>query len=208
MNPAYIKYIAAAFSMKQEIKIFFISFLAICLIPLFIVIILTQAGFSLISDTLAVFNPQSLVVDILDPVTGEALDHINTTAAWPVNGPVSLEFGEMHLPYQPYHTGIDIATTDHQIGDPVIVFMEGKVTKVESLNRGFGNHVVVDHGHHLTSIYAHLDSISVVKDQEIAVGTIVGTRGSTGWSTGPHLHFQINVFGIPVNPRTFLTGEP
>lgn len=208
MNPATIKLIAAAFSMKKEIKIFFISFFAICLIPVFIVIILTQAGFSLVSDALAAFNPQTLVVDILDPATGAVVDNINTTATWPVSGPVSLEFGQSDLPYQPFHTGIDIASPTHEVGDPIIAFMSGTVTYADETKTGFGKHIIIDHGHHVTSIYGHLDSIAVAVGQPVEAGTVIGTRGSTGWSTGPHLHFQINVFGIPVNPRVFLTGNP
>ena len=64
------------------------------------------------------------------------------------------------------------------------------------------------YGHHVTSIYAHLDTLNVKVGDEVDMGAVIGTRGDTGWSTGPHLHFQINVFGIPVSPRVFLEGEP
>lgn len=74
---------------------------------------------------------------------------------------------------------------------------------------GFGKHIIVDHGDNITSLYGHLDKIFVIRGQEVKPGDIIGLRGDTGWSTGPHLHFQINVFGIPVNPRTFLgEGNP
>jgi murein DD-endopeptidase MepM/ murein hydrolase activator NlpD len=86
--------------------------------------------------------------------------------------------------------------------------MKGKVIYAGETKTGFGKHVKLDHGHHVTSIYAHLDSILVKEGDEIDIGTILGTRGDTGWSTGPHLHFQINVFGIPIEPRIFLTGNP
>jgi murein DD-endopeptidase MepM/ murein hydrolase activator NlpD len=121
-----------------------------------------------------------------------------------------LEFAASDLPYQPFHTGIDIATTNHQIGDPVGAFMAGTVTKVVT-NRptwGYGNYVVIDNGHHVSSLYAHLATISVEEQQQVEIGTVIGARGSTGWSTGPHLHFEVRVFGIPVNPRTFLVGNP
>lgn len=208
MNPATVKLIATAFSMKREIKLFAFVFILVCLLPIFAVVILTQAGLHVVSDALAVFDPQLAQVDIRDPATGNIIDHIATTATWPVGGPVSLEFGEIHLPYQPLHTGIDIATTDRRVGDPVIAFMAGTVTYAGEQSWGFGKHVIIDHGHHVSSIYAHLDSISATKGQEVEAGTIIGTRGDTGWSTGPHLHFQINIFGIPVNPRLFLTGDP
>ena len=206
MNPQTIKIIAAAFSMKKEIKYLFFTMLAIIMVPVFSVLILTQAGINIVSNALAQYNPQDLVVDIRDPLTGEVVDHINQSVAWPIQGIVSLEYGESS-PYQPFHTGIDIAGP---IGDPVIAFMDGTVTYADTVNWGFGRHVNINNGHFITSTYAHLDTIdpNIHVGDTIPAGTIIGTRGSTGWSTGPHLHFQINIFGIPVNPRTFLTGNP
>jgi murein DD-endopeptidase MepM/ murein hydrolase activator NlpD len=206
MNPQTIKIIAAAFSMKKEIKYLFFTMLAIIMVPVFSVLILTQAGINIVSNALAQYNPQSLVVDIRDPLTGEVVDHINQSVAWPIQGRVSLEYGESS-PYQPFHTGIDIAGP---IGDPVIAFMDGTVTYADTVSWGFGRHVNINNGHFITSTYAHLDTIdpNIRVGDTVPAGTVIGTRGSTGWSTGPHLHFQINIFGIPVNPRTFLQGNP
>jgi len=206
MSPQTIKIIAAAFSMKKEIKYLFFTMLAIIMVPIFSVLILTQAGINMVSNALAQYNPQDLVVDIRDPLTGEVVDHINQSVAWPIQGLVSLEYGESS-PYQPFHTGIDIAGP---IGDPVIAFMDGTVTYADTVSWGFGRHVNINNGHFITSTYAHLDTIdpNIHVGDTIPAGTIIGTRGNTGWSTGPHLHFQINIFGIPVNPRTFLTGNP
>ena len=206
MNPQTIKIIAAAFSMKKEIKYLFFTMLAIIMVPIFSVLILTQAGINLVSNALAEYNPQNLVVDIKDPLTGEVVDHINQSVAWPTTGRVSLEFGE-RSPYQPYHTGIDIAGP---VGDPVIAFMDGTVTYADYTSWGFGRHVEINNGHFITSIYAHLDTIdpNIHVGDKVTAGTIIGTRGNTGWSTGPHLHFQTNIFGIPVNPRVFLSGDP
>jgi len=207
MNPQTIKLIAALFSMKQEIRLIFFTLGVICLLPVFAVLILTQAGLDIISGALVFPNPQTAQVDIKDPATGEIIDHVDQVATWPIQGPVTLEFGK-RSPYQLFHTGIDIADPNREIGDPVVAFMKGKVTEVGVTSWGFGKYVKVNHGHFVTSIYAHLDCINVSEGQDVDPTVIVGTRGSTGWSTGPHLHFQINVFGIPVNPRVFLTGEP
>ena len=54
-----------------------------------------------------------------------------------------------------------------------------------------------------TQIYAHLDKIYVFKGRDVKIGDEIGRMGSTGWSTGPHLHFEIRIYGIPVNPRSF-----
>jgi murein DD-endopeptidase MepM/ murein hydrolase activator NlpD len=204
MSPQTIKIILALFSMKQEIKYLLYTLLVICLIPVFAVIILTQAGINFVSDALASQNTQTAGVDIHDPRSGEVIDHVAETEIWPIGGVVTLEFGD-HSPYQWFHTGIDIAGP---IGDPVGAFMVGTVIYADETSYGFGKHVIIDHGHHITSTYGHLDSINVVVGQQVDVGTIIGTRGTTGWSTGPHLHFQINIFGIPVNPRIFLSGDP
>ncbi len=206
MNPQTIKIVATAFSMRKEIKYLFFVMLAIIMVPIFSVLILTQAGINLVSDALAQYNPQSLVVDIRDPLTGEVVDHINQSVAWPMQGRVSLEYGESS-PYQPFHTGIDIAGP---VGDPVVAFMDGTVTYADTVSWGFGRHVNINNGHFITSTYAHLDTIdpNIHVGDTIPAGTIIGTRGNTGWSTGPHLHFQISIFGIPVNPRVFLSGNP
>jgi len=205
MSPQTIKLIAMAFSMKKEMKIFFYTVAIVCLLPVFAIIILTQAGLNIVSGALATVDTQTAQVDIHDPKTGDVIDSISQTAAWPVSGVVTLEFGE-RSPYQFFHTGIDIA--NGTVGDPVVAFMEGEVIYAGELSWGYGKHVKIDHGHHIVSIYAHLNSIAVKEGDEVIPGTIIGTRGDTGWSTGPHTHFQINVFGIPVNPRVFLKGDP
>ena len=206
MNAHAIKIVATAFSMKKEIKYLFFTMLGIVMVPIFSVMILTQAGIDLVSNALATFDPQNLVIDIHDPLTGEVVDHIDQSVTWPVQGAISLEFGESS-PYQPFHTGIDIAGPT---GDPIIAFMDGEVIYADTISWGYGRHVKIKSGQYISSVYAHLDTIdpSIEVGDTIPAGTIIGTRGNTGWSTGPHLHFQINIFEIPVNPRTFLQGNP
>jgi murein DD-endopeptidase MepM/ murein hydrolase activator NlpD len=123
---------------------------------------------------------------------------------WPVKGIVTLEFGESDLPYQPLHTGIDIANPEGKIGDPIVPFMPGTVIYAGEIFWGFGKYIMINNGDNITSIYAHLSAIYVYQGEKVTLGQIMGEEGTTGWSTGPHLHFQININGIPVNPRTFL----
>ena len=190
--------------MKKEIKLFFWTVAILCLLPVFAVIILTQAGFNFVSDVLATINPITSLVEIRDPSDGSIIETIEEPRIWPTTGYISLEFSKTS-PYQLFHTGIDVAG---ETGTPIGAFMKGKVIYAGETSTGFGKHVKIDHGHHVVTIYGHLDSIAVTEGQEVEMGTVLGTRGDTGWSTGPHLHFQINVFGIPVNPRVFLTGNP
>ena len=208
MNPQTLRAIAAIFSMKLELKILTWVVVSIFLIPALAVLILTQAGLNLVSNALATDNAQTGQVEIHDPGSGDVVDYIDGPRIWPVSGPVSLEFGGFDPPYQIFHTGIDIAAPDHHVGTPVGAFMKGVVTYADETRIGYGKHVVIDHGHHVTSLYAHLDSIAVKVGDEVELGTVIGNRGTTGWSTGPHLHFETRVWGIPVNPRTFLSGNP
>ncbi|MGI6103184.1 MAG: M23 family metallopeptidase [Patescibacteria group bacterium] len=206
MALGWVGALAGAFSMRRELTFIACTLIGICLLPIVAVVLLTQTGISIVSEALASGDPQTGEVTIHDPATGQTIGTITTPRFWPISGRVSLEFGVIHFPYQPLHTGIDIAGPT---GDPIVPFMDGTVVKVDSLSWGYGKYVVVDHGNHISSYYAHFNTIAVTVGQPVEAGvTVLGGRGSTGWSTGPHLHFETRVFGIPVNPRTFLSGNP
>ncbi|MBI2314440.1 M23 family metallopeptidase [Candidatus Daviesbacteria bacterium] len=191
-------------SFKRELFYVSLAFLIVLIMPVIAVILLTHAGIDIISDRLATVNEVTQAVEIHDPTTGEIVKEITKAVAWPALGFISLEFGEMSF-VEPFHSGIDIANAQSKIGDPVNPFLPGKVIYAGEIWWGYGKHIIIDHGDNILSIYAHLDKIFVYKGQEITdTKQVIGNMGSTGWSTGPHLHFQINVYGIPVNPRTFL----
>ncbi len=191
-------------SYKKELKIVISAFLVILLLPVIAVIILTQTGINIVSDKLVSLDSSTNTVEIHDPISGEVITIINSPMVWPVKGIITLEFAKPHLPYQLFHTGIDIANPEGKIGDEITPFMDGTVIYAGQTAIGYGKHIIIDHGDNITSLYGHLDKILVYKGQKVKIGDVIGKEGSTGWSTGPHLHFQINVFGIPVNPRTFL----
>jgi len=207
MNP---KLLFTLWSFRKELKLVAFSFLTILLMPVIGVILLTGAGINIISDKLVTQNTQNQTVEIHDPGTGEIVDTLHTTTTWPVGGVITLEFGEIDLPYQPLHTGIDIASADGKVGTPVTAMMSGKVIYAGEIWWGYGKHIIIDHGNNITTLYGHLDKIFVYKGQEIkTTDLVIGNRGTTGWSTGPHLHFEVRAYGIPVNPRTFLgQGDP
>ena len=192
---------------KNEIKIVVASFILILLLPLFAVIILVNTGVNVVSDKLASINENTNAVQIHDPLTGEVIKNISEVMVWPVKGVITLEFGESDFPYQIFHTGIDLANPNGKQGDPITTFMKGKVTYAGEIFWGYGKHIIIDHGDNISSLYGHLSKIFVYPGQEVKPGDIIGLEGSSGWSTGPHLHFEIRVFGIPVNPRTFLGGD-
>ena len=193
-----------------ELKIVLTTLSVLILLPLISVVVFASAGISLIGSALANLNPVTHLVEIFDP-NGHKVADVELSTVWPVAGHVTLEFGESDLPYQVHHTGIDIANPHFKIGDPITPFAAGKVIWVETRPEnpsGCGEYVLIDNGNHITSLYCHLSDTSVVKDQEVKPGDVIGLEGQTGHATGPHLHFQIMVYGIPVNPRTFMVGDP
>ena len=194
---------------RRELKFVIGSFLIAISLPVIAVIILMNVGVNVVSDSLTSFDSKTNTVQIHDPLTGDVIKEISPIVTWPVKGVITLEFGESDWPYQIFHTGIDIANPYGKQGDPITPFMKGKVIFAGEIFWGFGKHIIIDHGDNVTSLYGHLSKIFVYPGQEVKPGDIIGLEGSTGWSTGPHLHFQINVFGIPVNPRVFLgNGNP
>lgn len=87
--------------------------------------------------------------------------------------------------------------------------MDGTVsTMVASEKSGYGKYVVVNHGNAITSLYAHLHAVTVEVGAEVTPGDVIGLMGSTGASTGPHVHLEVRVYGVSVEPRMFLVGEP
>ncbi len=175
----------------------------VLLLPVVAVITLTHSGIDEVSDQLVTFDSKTKAIQLYYP-NGEPYKLFTADIILPVKGVITNEFGEAHPPYYLFHSGIDIAGKK---GDPITPFMPGKIIYAGEIFWGFGKHIIIDHGDNITSLYGHLDKINVKKDQEVKPGDVIGLEGSTGWSTGPHLHFQINVFGIPVNPRTFIERE-
>jgi murein DD-endopeptidase MepM/ murein hydrolase activator NlpD len=98
------------------------------------------------------------------------------------------------------HTGLDFRA---DIGEPARATAAGTVT-IAGRNGGYGNMVEVDHGNGFATRYAHLSAIDVEVGQTVRIGQIVGKTGSTGRSTGPHLHYETRVDGEAVDPQKFL----
>lgn len=117
---------------------------------------------------------------------------------WPVQGVLTSGFGPR---WGRQHNGIDLSAN---IGTPVIAAGPGRVIAAGP-NGGFGNLVLIDHGGGLVTAYAHLNAINVSRGQQVATGNSVGTVGTTGNSTGPHLHFETRVDGIAFDPLRYLS---
>lgn len=125
---------------------------------------------------------------------------------WPVSGTVNSEFGmRMHPEFNTklMHTGIDIVAP---IGTPVSSVAAGEVLYA-GWQRGYGQVIIIDHGGNLLTIYGHLSRMDVRDGQEVSAGQTIGGVGSTGISTGPHLHFEVRINGDAKNPRNYLRAR-
>ena len=99
-----------------------------------------------------------------------------------------------------FHSGIDFGASE---GSPIYAFEAGKVEFAGSKG-GYGKAVIINHGARKSTFYGHAKALSVRKGERVATGQMIGEVGSTGFSTGPHLHFEVRLNNKPVNPRPYL----
>jgi len=132
-----------------------------------------------------------------------AIDMDDAPSIWPVQGTVTSSFGERQDPFQgegAFHTGIDIAT---DLGDAVRATADGTVLKA-GMGTGYGREIILGHDQNIETLYAHLSGFAVAEGQEVHRGDIIGYVGSSGRSTGPHLHYEVRIRNTPVNPHKYL----
>lgn len=99
------------------------------------------------------------------------------------------------------HTGIDIACP---YGTPIVAAADGVVSRVQYLNYGYGYNIIIDHGAGKQTLYGHNSWIGVVAGQRVSQGEVIAKEGSTGRSTGPHLHFEVRINGQQLNPLSYI----
>ena len=125
---------------------------------------------------------------------------------WPARGWVTSDFGIRLDPYtaeRVMHKGLDIANS---FGAPVMAPADGVVI-FAGTEGGYGKVVVIDHGYGVKTRFGHLSKLEVKTGDRVKRGQVVGAVGNTGRSTGPHLHYEVRVNGIPENPRKFILEE-
>jgi murein DD-endopeptidase MepM/ murein hydrolase activator NlpD len=161
-----------------------------------------------VADNLYVL--QSLVpekADTLELLKGEVDEYIRRLAAtpsiWPTRGRISSGFGMRRNPFgggSQFHYGIDIAGTH---GTPVYATANGQVS-FAGYRGGFGNLVIISHGYGFQTYYAHLSGFAVSNGQWVKRGQVIGYMGRSGRATGTHLHYEVHVNGVAVNPYRYL----
>lgn len=138
-----------------------------------------------------------------DLVTARNHRLAHTPSVWPVAGYVSSEYGVRRHPISgttQRHNGIDIAAMR---GTPVYAPADGVVTFAGDRG-GYGLTVIIDHGYGIQTLYAHSSRLHVRAGQRVQRGDLLTDVGTTGVSTGPHLHYEVIINGQPVNPRAYL----
>jgi murein DD-endopeptidase MepM/ murein hydrolase activator NlpD len=122
---------------------------------------------------------------------------------WPITGPITSSFGERQDPFNgegAFHKGIDISGL---MGEPVRAPADGTVLMAGPAS-GYGQEVMLDHGHGIHTVYGHLSGFAVTAGEDVHRGDIIGYVGSEGRSTGPHLHYEVRIHDTPVNPHKYM----
>ena len=125
---------------------------------------------------------------------------VTTPTGWPTNGFISSGYG-LRWNGAEFHQGIDIAA---EMGTPIVATADGVVTIAGWNAGGYGNMVDIDHGSGVSTRYGHASAVVVTAGQRVRRGQIIAYVGSTGHSTGPHLHYEVRLSGQPVNPTSYL----
>jgi len=147
-------------------------------------------------DPSSEFDPDKFIIP-------EIIDNPDIPSIWPASGTVTSEFGEVRITH--IHQGIDIA---NNTGTPIRATANGTVIAVGT-SGNFGKRIMIYHGtdengNTYVTVYAHLSEFKVEVGKKVDQGDLIGLMGNTGVSTGTHLHYEVRVNGIPLDPRMFL----
>ncbi|GAU09043.1 peptidase M24 [Desulfoplanes formicivorans] len=126
-----------------------------------------------------------------------------TPSIWPTKGWLTSKFGYRKSPFtgqREFHKGLDISAPK---GTPIYASAEGKVVMVHRTH-GYGKNILIDHANGIVTRYAHLSKYAVKKGDRVKRGQLIAYVGNTGRSTGPHLHYEVRVNGVPVNPLRYI----
>lgn len=141
--------------------------------------------------------------ELKEYIQGKKILLAYTPAIWPTRGWVTSRFGYRLSPFtglREFHQGLDIST---QMGTPIISPADGVVVRV-GMQGGYGKMITIDHGYGCTTRYGHVSKAMVKVGSRVKRGQVIAAVGTTGRSTGPHLHYEIHKNGLPVNPKRYI----
>ena len=136
---------------------------------------------------------------------GLSLEGDNLPTLWPLMGPITSAFGSREDPILgngegEFHKGVDISAP---YGSPIHATADGTVESA-AIGNGYGKEVVIDHGGGVKTIYAHMSGFHVVAGDQVVRGQVIGYVGMTGRSTGAHVHYEVRLRNVPVNPHKYM----
>lgn len=151
----------------------------------------------------AVTVREESLVELKDELLAKRARYAARPSIWPTVGEVTSRFGWRNSPMgegSDFHPGVDIANS---IGTPIVATADGVVVQSEWYS-GYGETVQIDHGNSITTLYGHNSQRVVHVGQQVKKGQLIAYVGNTGYSTGPHVHYEVRVNGTAVNPASFL----
>ncbi len=152
---------------------------------------------------IAVKVREESLVELKEELLAKQARLASRPSLWPTTGDVTSRFGSRNSPGgigSNFHPGIDIANS---VGTPIIATADGTVV-ASGWSSGYGETIEIDHGNSITTLYGHNSQLVVRTGQSVKKGQLIAYLGSTGYSTGPHLHYEVRVNGTAVNPASFL----
>jgi murein DD-endopeptidase MepM/ murein hydrolase activator NlpD len=159
--------------------------------------------YSLRSQAMSGLVSRALQGGLPSGFAGDWTQYADAPSLWPLEGRVTSSFGERQDPINgegAFHAGIDIAAP---YGTPVRAAADGDVMYA-AFGSGYGREVSINHGHEVSTVYGHMSAMAVVPGEHVTRGQIIGYVGQSGRSTGPHLHYEVRVHLVPVNPHKYL----
>ena len=148
-------------------------------------------------------SEEKSLVSLIEHLEDQTAQLVRTPSIAPTKGWVTSAFGYRTSPFtgnREFHRGVDIAARK---GTPIIAPADSQV-RFAGQRRHLGNTVILRHGYGVDTVYGHLSEVVVKRGQKVKRGETIALMGTTGRSTGPHLHYQVEVNGVPVNPRNYI----
>lgn len=152
------------------------------------------------STALPIFKTTDVLADT-QTQTDEVIIQTQNTLQTQKTIQLPLSYFKLNQSFSFFHPGVDLGAN---VGDPIKPMKSGSVIEAGYTNDGYGNTILIDHGLGMTTRYAHLSKINVKVGEKVTTDAIIGSVGITGHTTGPHLHFEVRIYGVPQNPLNYI----